>query len=367
MTPYSALLGLRDPDRSSLNLSPAADADLFVDIDGLASQVRDWLGVGAPKGAVYGTYGTGKSHLLQYVARTLAPDRRFRSVYVELTGFGRKATFFDVHLRVMNVLLPVLEQLAKHREARRWLAASNLASDDVKRAVTKLGDPALSPTALATTRAWILGTGPTPTQARKEGFTGRLFERSSAVDLVKIWQLCAELQRSSDSQGLLLLIDEGEGFQKVVHPESLATLGAGVRSVLDADNQSLGCIFALNLPETRDHPFLRSDVVSRLTGKILNLEPLGSPERVERFTTALWGVLSTKPRLLTPEAMSQLARRLAAMRNAISFDKRSALTPTQRDLLQVLSFITAQALREQRPPPYSLDDLKRWIPGGFAA
>ena len=186
MTPYSALLGLRDPDRSSLNLSPAADADLFVDIDGLASQVRDWLGVGAPKGAVYGTYGTGKSHLLQYVARTLAPDRRFRSVYVELTGFGRKATFFDVHLRVMNVLLPVLEQLAKHREARRWLAASNLASDDVKRAVTNLGDPALSPTALATTRAWILGTGPTPTQARKEGFTGRLFERSSAVDLVKI-------------------------------------------------------------------------------------------------------------------------------------------------------------------------------------
>lgn len=370
MNDLSSLLRLRDPDRASLTLSPEQDAELFVDIDGLTAVVRSWLKEQAPKGVVYGDYGTGKSHLLRFIEKKLVPERPLRPVYVELAGFGRKATFFDVHLRVMNALLPVLESLSSRAELDDWMGsdtAGRLSTADVRHAVKRLGDSSAPPPERALTRAWLLGTGPTPTQARKAGFTGRLFESASAVDLGHLWQLCSELHQLAYKKRLLLLVDEGEGLQKIVHPDSLIMLYAGIRHLVDPDNQSVGCIFALNTPEAREHPFSRSDVLSRVTGKSQPLVPLNTPERVARFTTELWKKVSTEPRLLTADAMGELSRRLTAMRNAIAFEARpSAVTPTQRDLLSVLSFLTRQAANDQRPPPYSVEDLTRWFPGAFA-
>ena len=299
----------------------------------------------------------------------LAPRLRYRPAFVELAGFGRRSTFYDLHIRVMSVLVDLLQTQVSRLSEQQIASATAGLNSDVVLTIKRLRDPALAPEKRALYRSWLLGTGPTPTQARKEGLSGRLFDWAGATDLVKLWQAIGVLQILSENSTLLLLIDEGEAFQRVVHPDSLSAIAAGLRNLFDASNSSLGCIFALNLPDVRnpDHPFLRSDIVSRLPDRTLKLEALNTPERIKQFFHELWGRLSVLPvPLFDAAALDVLSQRLARFRTLISRGQISqSVTATQRDLVQVMTVIGNMAFQQQVLPPIRVEHLRAWLPGGM--
>ncbi|WP_437625459.1 hypothetical protein [Sorangium sp. So ce1151] len=370
MTTFAQLFDLADPTRASFELSPEHDATLFIDLD----DVIDWLeqrvrtGAPAPQLVVKGDFGTGKSHVLRHIEKKLAPERNIRPVYFQLGSFTRRSSFFDLHISVMGEFLEILENnLAQASSVQAFLQAQPALHHEIKDAIQKLADRNIPPDKRATVRSWLLGTGPTPTQARKEGFSGRLFERTSSVGLINLWKAVGELQRAVDGRLLLLLLDEGEAFSKMVSPDAQASMGSGLRTLFDPDNRSLGIALGLNTPTSRQglHPMLQPDVASRLMDKELSLMPLGEPERVRRFIEGLWDQLrgpNAAPSLFDIGALGLVTTQLRDLSNAIFLRRNApAPTPTQRHLMGVLRYIGELALRDGARPPFNRKQLLRWF------
>jgi hypothetical protein len=324
----------------------------------------------APQVVVTGDFGTGKSHVLRHIEKKLAPERKIRPVYFQLGAFMRRASFVDLHITVMEELLELVElNLARVPDVKSLLDEKTSLKGDTKAAFAQLADTTTPNARRAMLRSWLRGTGPTPTQARKElGFSGRLFENPNPVTLVNLWKAAGELQRAVDGYTLMLLMDEGEAFSKMVSPDAQASMGSGLRTLFDTDNRSLGIALGLNTPTSRKglHPMLQADVTSRLQGKQLGLQPLGDPARIRRFLEGLWERLrgpKASPALFDERAMDFLATQLRELRNAISLRTQTlSPTPTQRDLMSVLRYIGEFALRDQKPPPLTRDMLVRWFP-----
>lgn len=376
VTPFAKLFELVNPDRTSFELSPEHDAELFIDLDDVAG----WLDLRvqqqdpAPQLVITGDFGTGKSHVLRYIEKRLAPDRAIRPVYFELGSFMRRSSFNDLHITVMVELGELLENnLARVQGLTAVLDEKTSLKGDIKTAFTQLADPTLPSAKRAMLRSWLRGTGPTPTQARKDlNFSGRLFDSASSVTLVNIWKAAGELQRAVDGRSLMILMDEGEAFSKMVSPDAQAAMGSGLRTLFDAGNRSLGIALGLNTPSSRKgiHPMLQSDVASRTQGKQRALLPLGDPLRIRRFIEGLWGHLrspNAAHRLLDEGAMEVVANQLRELRNAISLRSQTlSPTPTQRDLISVLRYVSELAFRDGKSPPLTRDMLNSWFPSKSA-
>jgi len=363
-TPFATYFGLRDPNRTSFELVPQRDAELFVDLDNLESELQQRLRQVAPKLVIQGDIGTGKTHILRHVERRLSPEHSLQPLYVELGGFGRRSNFRDLYVVVMSrleaLIKPVLVTLAGRRLDTLLERVELL--PDVKTVFRHLAHP--SDERYSFFRAWILGTGPTPTQARNLGFAGRLFEYADPSALVAIWKFCSEAIVAAQKSRLLLLIDEGEVFSRVVDPDAQAHIGAGLRNLFDAGNQTLGIIVGLNTPDVRQgvHPFLRSDVASRVSPHKIGLRPLESPERIRSFYEKLWQHLSGTPLLplLNKSAAHLLGQRALQMHAAITAEPRSA-TVTQRKIVQILDYIGQRAFETATPHPISERALTSWF------
>lgn len=371
-TPFAHLFRLADPRRVSFELSPEHDAALFIDLDGVVGWIEKRIAAPerAPQLVVTGDFGTGKSHVLRLIEKKLAPARKIRPVYFQLGPFQRRSSFLDLHISVMEELLEILEQNLTHlEEVPSFLEQKTSVKGDVKAALVALARPDTPEPKRAMLRSWLRGTGPTPTQARKDlELSGRLFEGASPITLVNLWKAVGELQRKADGRSLMLLMDEGEAFSKMVSPDSQASMGAGLRTLFDPDNRSLGIGLGLNTPTSRQglHPMLQHDVASRIQGKQLQLSPLVDPVRIRRFLEGLWERLrgpKAPPELFDEGATDLLSNHLRTLRDSISLRSQTlSPTPTQRDLMSVLRYIGEFAMRDGELPPLTREMLDRWFP-----
>lgn len=362
---FAQFFGLRDVRRTSLVLSPVHDAEIYVDMDDVLSRVREWLR-GVPGFVIYGEYGTGKSHLLQHIGQVLAPPARLHPVFVELSGFDRHSKFKLVHSRTMQAMEePILTLLSSNRDVKTWIATQSGLNPDMKKALVALSEPQAKPEERAHLRAWIKGTGPTPSQAARLGLSGRLFDNVGPAELVSFWKCLGEMyqQFSPTRATLLLLMDEAAALQEVVSPEGLLDIGTGIRYLVDPSNRSIGYGFGLNLPGARGvHPFMRSDVESRVHSKTVQLQTLGDEKRIIRFLDGIWHLLSAGAFFLSRDAVTFVAGHLPLLREkfgtSIATPTKTA-APTQRDLLMVLDRIAQTIWGMEHSVPLSLSDLRR--------
>ncbi len=367
MTSFSEHFGLRDSSRTSFGLDPDRDAELFVDLDGLEERLEKELNLPSPKLVLQGDFGTGKTHILRLIERKFAPQLGHRPVYIELGGFGKKSNFRDLYIVVMARLEGVLlESLTKLVAAKQpgglesILKAHESMNSDILSAFRRLADP--NEKEKANIRAWLLGTGPTPSQARRINFAGRLFEFADPPTLVGIWKICGQIIARAQSRRLLLLIDEGEVFSRVVDPDAQAHIGAGLRNLFDQSNHDIGCVFGINTPDVRQgvHPFERSDLASRVSTKKILLKPLEGEDRVIRFYESLWRMLSALPALLNQRAKVLLGQQAQQMHAAISVEPRTRAV-TQRKVVQILDYVGSRAMESRASLPLTERELRAWF------
>jgi hypothetical protein len=365
VTQFAEFFRLRDPHREGIKLSPEHDAEVFVDIDGLLPKVVERLRT-APKLVVFGDYGTGKTQLLRHIEQKLAASVPLHPVYIVLSGFERRSRFQRVHTIVMQALEDTLTDLVTGKpDVEAWIRERRDVAEDVRNALLHLARPTLPPGDRTKVRAWLKGTGPTALQAQKLGLSARLFDLCGPADLVKVWRCIGQMhqEHSPDRSKLLLLFDEGESIQQIVSPEGQHDVGSGLRALLDEDTRELGCVFGLNLPSARaTHPFLRTDIERRIGDGVLHLRPLGGPQRVRDFTTALWGEISDGLPLLANDALPYVGERLMVLleKLGLTFGPPNRMA-TQSDLLMLLDRVAQTAFQRKIKPPIPLSEVQAWL------
>jgi energy-coupling factor transporter ATP-binding protein EcfA2 len=366
VTKFAEHLRLRDPRRESLKLSPEHDAEIFVDIDQVLPDVARALEA-TPKLVIFGDYGTGKSQLLRHIQKVVAKKRDYRGLYVTLSGFERKSRFARVHALVMEQLEKPLLELFELPGNDGWIERAEV-SVDVKHALRQLRNPKVLPNDKARIRGWLKGPGVTGPQASKLGFSGRLLDQAGPAQLVDLWKTIGRLYRENapDQAKLLLLFDEGESIQQILGPEGQHEIGNGFRHLLDQDNDSVGCVFGLNLPVARGaHPFFRADVKRRYDDMAINLKPIASGERAKPFVDALWPMLTAPdaPPLLAAPAMKYVGDHLIEIRERLDTAVAEEINraATQADLLVVLDYLAHSAVDSHVALPLSLVDVRKWL------
>lgn len=350
MTEFARHLGLRDQARDSLQPDPDVDVDLYVDQHHTIDRAMARFSEVVPKLVVRGDYGTGKTHLLRVLQSRMSPDR-FRPVYVKLEAHGPSGDTARLH----DDLVCALEG-----EALLGDCVSSPPSGleaDVQHAFERLTSDPKDPVV----RSWLLARGPTPTQARKAGFTARLFDFARGVRYVKIWRAFASSFKKNTGMTLVFLIDESETFQDVVHPGRAADLGVAFREIFDTANRDFGAVAGLTMPKAKRgiHPLLRRpDVASRVQDVSLDLRPPSSVEDRFGFMKTLLERLSPRPifsddglRFLAEEAEDLLIRRFAV---GVTRD------PVQRDLVKMLDHFGRTAVVNREPVPIDAATLERW-------
>jgi|GEM_PF-6724556 len=350
---------LLDPTRRSFDVKPERDAHLYVDLidDNHLSRVWNTLGSETPQLLVRGDYGTGKSQLLRHIEQS-ASQRRMRPVYVSLGGLDARYAILTLHTRLMGVLDRVLfESLPKLPDIEGWLAAENL-DVDVENAFRRLHATPRETIA----RSWLSGVGPTPTQARKAGFRGKLFEQAGPVELVKIWKTIARLHNKVDHKLLLILIDEAEAFSKISE-RGAAGIGQALRELFDQDNAALGCVVGVHLADSRDtsfHPALaRSDFQTRIAGRSFQLRPLQSPNRIQMFVADLWRQLhgNSPPPLFSEATLKTFGQNFEALETAALGEQLGPIT--QRRVVTLLAHIGHYGYGLGDKPPISMMTISR--------
>lgn len=340
-------LGLRDPDRDSLEPDPVRDIDLYVDLDGQVNDCMARLARRAPKLVLMGDYGTGKTHLLHVIQSKVDRDR-FEPVYVKLEAYGRIAESRHLHAD----LLTALEEggcLSKALEGMETPGDS-----DLRQAVQYLRQ---MPTH-AVAKAWLFARGPTPARALKAGFSAPLSMVARGVRYAGIWQALADGYRKATDRELLFLIDESEVFQHQVDQSRAADLGAAVREMVDAANKSYGVVLGLTAPRGRvdnfsAHPLGRPDVASRVQGAMLDLSGLGEPERRRRFIIELLDrLLIDRGHFLAPDAIEALVRYGPQWAQRLKLLDRE---PVQREYVKLLDRIARRAWERRLPLPLTAD------------
>ena len=386
---FADFFSLRDKGRSKFELDPRGDADLYLDLDGSWTKVEEALATHtvseAPKLLIEGDYGTGKSHLLRKIEAFCKNGKppKFLPIYLELSGFGRRSNYLDVHKLVMKHLLietrKSLQDYVRGSDAIKDKISDVLKvcgvalDDDVVDTLRLLATPSIGDsdtTIVQTAKKWLLGHKLLARERRLINVQVNLAENCKPPELVGLCKFFAEVERRQSKRTVLLLIDETEAFTAVVDPDAVASIGHGMRTLFDSANKSLGIFLGLNMPKARmsNHPILRRDVSSRMRSKIIRLEPLNTPDRVDKFMTQLWPKLSTTdptpaagPFLLSPDAQELIKTRLGDLHDALDPSPDFGGTAsTQRELLAVLSAIGAIA-REEGVRPIDRSSIIKWL------
>jgi hypothetical protein len=372
VTEFAEYFKLKDQGRSDFRLNPDRDADLYVDLDQILGKIRPNLAAPAPKGVIEGGFGTGKSHVLHYIQRRLAPEHRFEPLYVSLSGFNRKSDFYSVHSQIMAVLLPVIEKLMQRADYRREIIDEiPYVSGDMKTALIGLSRasiPSFPQSDAVSARQWLMNSRLLQAKsASKAGYSGRVSEVIKPSGLVKLYRALSWLHHHVTQKRLHLLIDEGESFSRIVDEDAQVDIGAGLRDLFDSENNDIGVFLGLTTPRNRrgTHPMLRADVVTRVGSRHWHLQPLNTPDRIRRFLDGVWRQLTTESAspnfLLEPAAVELLTTKLNAIcRILIPADQLMA-DPTQRNLLDVLSLIGTSAVETHASSLIRARDIAEWL------
>jgi hypothetical protein len=300
LAPY---LGLRDPERDSLEPNAEKDVGLYVDLDELVPRCLARLAGKAPKLVILGDYGTGKTHLLHVLKHEIDKDR-FEPVYVKLDAFGKWAESRHLHDNLLTALGPDRLQVAIR-------GAGTTDDADLRQAVVLLKDDPNDPVA----RSWLLARKVTVAQAERARFSGPLHAYARGVKYAEIWRFLADGFRRASERELLFFIDESETFQQAVDQTRAADLGVAVREMFDTSNKSHGVVMGLTTPkgdpgrgfDQSTHPFSRSDVASRIMNIMFRLGRLDEEDRRRRFLTELLDrLLVNRQSFLSADALEAL-------------------------------------------------------------
>ena len=351
----AAYLATRDPERDSLQPDPETEPELYVDLDDIVTRAMGRMASRAPKLVIVGDYGTGKTHLLHVLKDRLDKDR-FTPVYVKLEAHGRFAESRHLHDSMLS-------QMEKHGLLQPAIVGAVEPLDfDLRLALTMLRAKPADPDA----RAWLLGRGPTPTQARKAGFSTRLSDYARGVKYAEIWRSLATGYSKETGRELLFLLDESETFQEVVDATRAADMGIAIREMFDAGNKAFGVVMGLTAPKGRGgaltyHPLGRPDVLSRVQDNLIQLRRIENIERLVTFMTELLSrVLVDRRRFLPDDTLRRLAERGHDLAPRIG--PVLAREPVQREYVKLLDRLATTAAREDWPLPVRPDQIDAWAP-----
>ncbi len=372
MTAFADYFKLKDRTRNDFRFDPFRDADLYVDHDQILSKIRVQLPSLAPKGVIEGGFGTGKSHMLHYIQRRLAPEYGFMPVYVELSGFNRKSDFYSVHSQIMAVLLPVIEALMLRNDYKRDILdeVPDLTGDmkTALKGLSRAGIRDVPQSDMVLARQWLMNSRLLQAKnATKAGYSGRVTEVVKPSGLVKLYRALSWLHEQVTKTRLLLLIDEGESFSRIVDEDAQVDIGTGLRSLFDSTNDDIGVFLGLTTPRNRrgTHPMVRADVISRVGSRHWHLQPLNTPDRVRSFLNGVWHQITSESSpdfLFEPAALEFFTTNLSAICRMLLPSDQLGADPTQRNTLDVLSVIGASAIEVGARVPIRAKDIATWLP-----
>lgn len=371
MTPFARYFKLKNPERKDFGLKTddKEDLELYVDLDGVLDRLQSALNHEAPQFSIEGSFGSGKSHLLRYVEHFLAPPK-FAPVYVLLSGFSRRSDFKMLHQQLMPRLMPLAKRAMREPGGDKAKRVENLtaASESMQRALRALALPELgAPSSDArTAEAWLCaGSKLSAPDMSKAGYALTLIEEVGPAGVIQLYKAVSDLHYAVFQQRILVLLDEGEAFGRVVDVDAQAHIGAGMRGFFDSENHNIGLILGLTTPRARTglHPMLRSDVQSRVAHKRLSLQPLTS-DRVRRFMSQVWPKLTrdhrSPPFLLDAAGANFVEHNIEQLRRLVPTDELSP-TPVPRDLLNVLTQLGQAAVDQKLPPPIGVEHIRTWF------
>lgn len=371
MTAFAAYFKLKDQRRTSFMLNPEKDATLYVDQGGLLEIARKVMQDTPPRAVFEGDFGTGKTHLLRYFEKKLAPEAGWEPIYLKLSGFKARSDYIAMHRRLLPRFLDRVKPLI-HKAKDRKRLTDELGEKDfgmgVIRAVDTIGHGlGFAPTPAAIRAEAWLAANLTTAASLRAGYASLIQEVAGPVEFVLLYRILAAFYTEETGKKLLMLLDEGESFTRVTSQDGQAGIGQMMREFFDAENDSVGLIMGLTTPSQRgiSHPMLRSDVRSR-TQHYKVLPPLASTKSRDDFLTKVWYQLTDQrellPFMLATDAHRFVISELDRLRPLTAEGRSLTHTPTQRDLLSVLTMIGKTAVDEKIPTPISAATLRSWFP-----
>jgi hypothetical protein len=353
---FAEYLGLVQPDRDTLEPNAERDPELYQDLDGNTADIERLVSKRAPKVVIQGQYGTGKTHLLHVAKSRLLDPARFTPVYVKLEARGKVGDSRYLH----GDILAKLEAAGVLQHAYSAVFDPGEVDGNLKNAFELLRHDPKD----ADARAWLFAHGPTPSQARKKGFSTRLADYAGGVQYEKIWRLIGDAYRRATELELVLLIDESETFQDTIDATRVADLGAAMREMFDTGNKSYGVLLGLTAPKARgqSHPLLRSDVATRIQNVLVSLRGFDGEVSRRRFLDGLiQSLLGPGRTFLTGEALAFLATEGPEL--CAHFMVGVDRDPVQREYVKLLDRLAQDAFRAKQPLPLDVHHLEQWVLG----
>jgi len=203
---------LKERHRTSFELNPEEDYDIFVDLDDIRPRLKT-LDDNPYRLVVEGDFGTGKSHLLRYLEHH-PPNDIHRPFYVKLSGFSAKADFILVYRQIMDVLFPVLvNDFAGLPRKMPDVLKECIQDTDVLHAFERYFVLFSSDTpSRRVAERWIKADPDLrATESTKERYQSRLVGKSP-TQLVTTLLSIAKVYHRIKNKKLLLLLDESENF-----------------------------------------------------------------------------------------------------------------------------------------------------------
>lgn len=275
------------------------DDSPYLDYAGVLPQLATIMGRSdnAPKVLVRGGPGTGKTALLRHLSSTLGPGY----LVVRVGDLPRGASFEGFYRSVVEQVFPsFMECLAAGPPlsgTREQDVVVNLV--DVRRALLAFQDelvkPAPDPRKIDFYRAWFtlgkLALGP----CLRAGLSARFQDYGTPCLLAEMLRALSRYSRKVSGVGYVVVVDGMSfGVDHGVHE--------GLRSLADPTNTEVGLLVGL-----LDTYPLRNDVLQRLQGSAVSLEPIRDVGVAARLLAHLG---ESSGVALTPEAADYLAREL---------------------------------------------------------
>lgn len=382
MTEFAKYFSLIDETRTSFEINPEKDWNIYVDLDGHLAKVRQLLANPVPKFIVYGDFGTGKSHLLWHIKNqhptAIDPIYIELSIPAKLRGKKWNIDFLTVFQQIQSQFVPALEKVVANLDD---LGPIKSQIDTLRALDTDLAvalDALLMKVPLGGQRPqfkppeerrrafqWLTASDVlTPSQYYRSGYTLPLGTRMTR-DLVTLLHRMAEIYKLACNRVPVLLLDESELFRLALAPGAGESIATGFRNLLDATNTAVGVVLGLNLQEgtKAQHPLLRQDVTSRLKDGI-QLLPLGDNERQRRFMDQLWEQLHNKGQTtfwMNSASRDLLLRHIADWRQVVVQPEFRSVNVSPGDLIKVVSAIGQEAVTRKIDKPITDVHLKQWF------
>lgn len=367
---------LRDPERTSFELSPERDVDIWCGDQQILRQLHEYLATApdrAPKLLFYGAYGTGKTHSLFHCKHILESQRHCLCLYIVWSGFSARTRFSDVFREVIKQLSPkiAIELCRAHFAANKNEFAISgelgrqIHSDIDLRQVLRIlaaDEPLLTASGALSKKAnlawrWLQCLPLNTTQRNELNVSASLIEDGSPTRLVNILRLFGSLLWEQQNRRLVLIFDEAEQAQQLRHKtDALNHVASATRALFDRDHQEIGILVAFFATNLAEQVLIRQDTVSRLslTRQIIELRALLRVEQRIDFLEAVLNALvdprQSKNAPLQTSALLLLAERGDQLDLLIEENPRNIRSSrgdfTPRMLLKALDQVTRAAYRD---------------------